>query len=198
MFRAGLLLFSTLLALSGGAAYPTVWIARTFADCNGAVLFAAGHPTVGHYQYRLRARLEHGSVSAVAGLGYRASGRVRYSFNAASTRMELPRWSWPGMTSVQRSALRDFVNALRNHEEGHWEIAQRALRRTSVISVIAPSRTRAARDLVRALAAQLQETNAETGQAEKTYDRVTDHGIRQEDGPAYGFRGGPDVTFSCR
>lgn len=153
---------------------------------------------MGRYQYRLRARLQHGMIAAVRGLGYRASGRVRYSFDPAISVMELPRWTWPGMTAAQRSALLDFVAALRNHEEGHRDIAQRALRRTSEISVFAPSRERAASDLVRALAAQLQEQNAETAQAEKTYDRVTDHGMRQSDGTAYGFRGGPDVTFSCR
>lgn len=173
------------------------WQQQRFADCNGALLRAAEHPTVGWYQYRLRGRLTGATVMRVPHLGYRGVSRITYSLDPASTVMILPRWTWGNMTQAQNRALADFVSALRNHELGHRDIAERALSRSSSVSVISTTPALARRDLLRALAAQLQEEHLETQQAEKTYDRVTGHGTRQSEGPTYGFRGGPDVTFRC-
>ena len=185
------------LIATGPHFYRVRWERQRFPDCNGALLYAAEHPTVGSYQYRLRGRLATATVTRVAGLGFRGAARIAYSLDPASTVMVLPRWSWRNMTQEQYRALADFVTELRNHELGHRDIAERALARSSSVAVIAATQASASRDLVRALAAQLKEQHAEIQQAENTYDRVTAHGTRQSDGPTYGFRGGPDVTFRC-
>lgn len=198
MRRAGLFLLCIVLLAGAPVPYRVKWQPRQFADCNSALFYAADHPTVGLYQYRLRGSLDRASIVRVPSLGYRGVARITYGLDPRYSVMYLPRWTWPNMTQVQRDALRDFLAALRNHEEGHREIAERALARTSSVTVIAATPDGAKRALVRALATQLQEQHLETAQAEKTYDRVTGHGAHQSDAATYGFRSGPNVVFSCR
>ena len=112
--------------------------------------------------------------------------------------MRLPLWSWPNMSDTETQRLAAFVEALRNHEMGHRAIAVRALEgRRSRLTVVRDSRLLAIRALQAALASDVQATYAEISRTEILYDRVTDHGTRQGDGPAYGFRGGENVAFGC-
>ena len=92
-----------------------------------------------------------------------------------------------------------FLSTLRNHEAGHTEIAQRGIGgRESNITVLAKSAPDAKKQMQLALSDQLRALYDEVLETQKTYDRVTDHGISQSEGPQYKFRGGDDVVFSCR
>ncbi|MBV9277233.1 MAG: DUF922 domain-containing protein, partial [Candidatus Eremiobacteraeota bacterium] len=108
-----------------------------------------------------------------------------------------PRWSWPGMTTEQRNAYNAFVASLRDHELGHATIAQSAIRGPVGLTVLARSRTQAEHALHTALQQLLQTTSEELLRKERLYDRVTEHGKKQSEGPLYGFPGGNDVEFSC-
>ncbi|MDP9018719.1 MAG: DUF922 domain-containing Zn-dependent protease, partial [Candidatus Eremiobacteraeota bacterium] len=100
---------------------------------------------------------------------------------------------------MERDDMRDFVNALRNHELGHKEIAERELRgHDSRLSAVGVSPAEVKKMLNAALAAQLRALYDEMQRAEVEYDRVTQHGLRQGDGSLYGFRGGNNVEFVCR
>lgn len=198
MYRTGLFLLAALLvAASARDPYRIEWQPHRFADCNTASLFAVEHPTVGEYRYRLRGTLSRVSVEAVPSLGFRGTALISYTLKAGDSVMLLPRWTWPDMTAAQNGVLRDFLDALRNHELGHREIAERVLQQQSTITVIGRSRREIQLAFQSALARQLHDEYLQIVQTEKTYDRVTGHGVRQGDGAAYGFRGGPNVTFSC-
>lgn len=197
MYRTGLFFALLLLAATVRDPYRVSWQTHRFADCNAAALFALEHPTVGEYRYRLRGTLDRVTVAAAPSLGFRGTARISYSFNPADSVMSLPRWTWPNVTAAQNGAMRDFLDALRNHEMGHREIAERALRQQSTITVIARTRDHIQKAFESALARQLHDEYLQTVQTEKTYDRVTGHGVHQGDGASYGFRGGPNVTFSC-
>lgn len=196
-----LLCLSLAVAFLGAAspAYRTHYEVQRFADCNAASLYAAEHPHVGLFSYRLQAQYLDTTVTPAGALGFRASTRVRYALDGKHSQMSLPKWSWPKMTAAQRADLIDFVSALRNHELGHVEIALRGISgRESTITALAASASQAKARLAAAGASQLRALYAETLQTEKTYDRVTGHGMQQVDGPAYGFRGGENVEFGCR
>ena len=179
--------------------YAVRWQPQRFADCNAAYLYAADHPTVGRYTYRLSAQFVHTTIARAPGLGYRGTAHIRYALVPRDSAMELPLWSWPNVTGEQRKRLRAFVWALTNHELGHKEIAERALRdRGSTLTVVGPSAEAVKTTLQTALSNQLHAMHVQLLQTENLYDRVTDHGVRQSEGPLYGFRGGADVVFSCR
>ncbi|GAC1502863.1 MAG: hypothetical protein NVS1B14_07900 [Vulcanimicrobiaceae bacterium] len=196
--RLSLLLCATLLGVVTGP-YGTRWDRHRFADCNAALLYASSHPVEGHFQYRISARLREARAVRLPSGGYRASGRIAYTFVHGDSAMVLPQWSWPRMTQTERERLAIFLSALRNHELGHWTIATRMLHgRQSTITVLDTSRAQVVRKLQRSMAGELHAVYGELLQAQNLYDRVTDHGVRQTDGPIYGFSDGPDVVFSCR
>ncbi len=193
-----LLLCASLLGVVTGP-YATRWDRHRFADCNAALLYAASHPVEGHFQYRLSARLRDARAVRLPSGAYRASGRIVYTFVRGDSAMVLPQWSWPHITPTERERLTTFLSALRNHELGHWTIATRMLHgQQSTITVLGTTRAQVVRKLQTSMATELHAVYGELLQAQNLYDRVTDHGVRQTDGPTYGFSDGPDVVFSCR
>ena len=196
---AGVALLGLFLVGAGAPQFAVRYESARFRDCSAAAAFAVTHPTVGRYEYQITAHFEHATVTHSPALGYRGTARIYYALRSRSTVMVLPRWSWPNMTSGQRGAFAQFLAALRNHELGHAEIAQRGIAgRESSITVVAASQASAKAQLVAGMARDLHSLYAEVWQTEKNYDRVTEHGMRQPEGPQYGFRGGEEVTFGCR
>ncbi len=172
-----------------------------FRDCNAAAAYVVTHPTVGRYDYQITARFEHATVTHTPALapGYSGNAQIHFALTPRSTVMVLPRWSWPNMTRAQREVLAEFLDALRNHELGHAEIAQRGIAgRESNITVVASSQALAKTQLAAELARELHSLYAEVLQTQRAYDHLTDNGRHQSDGPQYGFRGGEEVTFGCR
>jgi hypothetical protein len=200
MFKRFLRLLLAVAFLDAASpAFTTHYEVQRFADCNAASFYAADHPLVGLFSYRLQAQYAGTSITPSGSLGFRATTRVRYALDPNHSQMSLPKWSWRKMTASQQVDLLDFVSALRNHEIGHVEIAQHGIAgRESTITVLAATPAQAKSRLAAAGSDQLRTLYAEILQAEKTYDRVTSHGMQQRDGPAYGFRGGPNVEFGCR
>ncbi|MBV9973726.1 MAG: DUF922 domain-containing protein, partial [Candidatus Eremiobacteraeota bacterium] len=162
---------------------------RHFSDCKAAAQYAAGHPAIGHYFYRLVAKLSNARVLRFGAHQYQ--GRGTASLRIDASQVELPRWKWPQMSEAQRSAYEVFASNVRRHETGHEAIARHAVeQRTFDLTVLANSREGAKHALRTALQAQLQQASAELLQKEQLYDRVTQHGRTQSDAPLYGFPGG--------
>jgi len=186
-----------LACLSAAAPRETIrYDARHFSDCRAAAQYAAAHPTLGHYFYRLIATSSNAHVLIIG--PHQFQGRGTAVFSIATSQLELPRWTWPQMSEPQRSAYNTFVTALRRHEMGHEAIARGAVQQHAFdLTVLARSREAAQHALRSALEAQLEQASSELLQKEQLYDRVTQHGKTQSDGPLYGFPGGDDVLFSC-
>lgn len=190
--------YALIVALLAVASQPYAvrYDVHRFADCNAAALYAAANPTIGRYEYRLAAHLVSAQITSVAPGSFRGQARIAYGL--ADSQLLLPRWSWPGRTAAHRSAYDDFVAKLTAHEFGHRAIAERAAQnRAGSITVLVRSRQGAERALRAMLTTQLHDLSAELFRKQELYDRVTDHGRRQEDGPLYGFPGGRNVVFSC-
>ena len=185
-----------ILTLAASGPETTRYDVRHFSDCRTASIYAASHPTVGRYLYHVTAKLM-GARTASAGNG-RFQGRGTAVLALGASQLQLPRWTWPQSSAAQRAAYDSFAAALRVHEVGHRTIARAAIQnQVLALTVLARSREAAEHALRSALATQLRATSDELLQKEELYDRVTEHGKRQSDGPLYGFPGGDDVVFSC-
>ena len=102
------------------------------------------------------------------------------------------------MTQTQNARLLEFVHAVRNHEIGHALIAEHGVAgRRSEIMVLSNSQRGAKERLEGVLTSQLRALYDEVLETQKTYDRVTAHGMHQVEGPRFGFRGGEDIVFRC-
>jgi predicted secreted Zn-dependent protease len=87
----------------------------------------------------------------------------------------------------------------RDHVSGHIQIARtyaHAARFT--VRVVGKTRAEALQNLNRAIATNTRDAQNELRREEALYDRVTDSGYRQEQGPIYGFPGGTDATNICK
>jgi predicted secreted Zn-dependent protease len=88
--------------------------------------------------------------------------------------------------------------ALRAHALGHVEIAKRYARRAgSTVRAFGSSRTAALSNLHRAIDATEADAARELEREEALYDRVTDFGRQQDQGPVYGFPGGENAAVGC-
>ncbi|MBV8808334.1 MAG: DUF922 domain-containing protein [Acidobacteriaceae bacterium] len=187
----------TLLMLSLDASFGgQLQSVRRFTSCQDAATYSAVHPALAQYSYRLSTRLWDAHIVRTGRAQF--EGHAKAIIYLAHSRLLLPNWTWPGMSMGQRSAYSAFILALRHHELGHAEIAQKAVSAGAVeLTVVASSRAQAERALRVALATQAQTASEQLLRQERLYDRVTDHGKRQAEGPLYGFPGGDDVEFSC-
>ena len=88
--------------------------------------------------------------------------------------------------------------ALVRHAAGHRVLATRYARETAgTISGMGASPTLARRALARAAARFIAESKRELDREERSYERVTDDGLAQQRGAAFGYPGGPDATTIC-
>lgn len=193
-------MFLALFLLAATAADYTVrFESRHFASCNDAATFALFHPYVARYEYQLSGTLVNGTIKRLPSGGYRGTGSVRYFFEPSKSVLVLPRWTWPHRSAAETADYDRFIDALRGHELGHRAIAQEAIRsRGGEISIVVPTLAQAKRAMHDALHGQLRDVSAEIANRQAVYDRVTDHGTHQSDGPQYGFVGGANAVFACR
>jgi hypothetical protein len=82
------------------------------------------------------------------------------------------------------------------HIAGYFGIA-RSLAQTSSVRAIGSSQAQARARLAKAVAALVRDANTEYARQSRIYDTVTEHGRAQNQGPAYGFPGGPNASVYC-
>lgn len=85
-----------------------------------------------------------------------------------------------------------------DHVRGHIQIAQNYARAAhSTIRGFGRTRQDALRNLRAAIDRSTADAQNELAREEALYDRVTDRGLRQDQGPLYGFPGGNNMTVGC-
>jgi predicted secreted Zn-dependent protease len=126
--------------------------------------------------------------------------RQRQRTQADEFEYTLPQWSWPNMTSVEKTALQDYMDALLVHEQGHIEVAERFAKdfsQSKTISTNGATPARAEADLKKQALDELNKRRQELEQDEKNYDEKTEHGGQQSKGPEWGYPSGKDVVLEC-
>lgn len=105
---------------------------------------------------------------------------------------------WFAVVDRVRAHVPAHSVALARHAAGHRIIATRYARETAGrISGMGASPALARRALARGTARFIGESKRELEREERSYDRVTDDGLAQQRGAAFGFPGGPNATTVC-
>jgi len=82
---------------------------------------------------------------------------------------------------------------------GHVQIAKNYARAAhSTVHGFGRTRAEALRNLRAAIARSATDAENELTREEALYDRVTDRGLRQDQGPLYGFPGGNAMSVGCQ
>ncbi|MBV9271626.1 MAG: hypothetical protein JO165_11045, partial [Candidatus Eremiobacteraeota bacterium] len=85
-----------------------------------------------------------------------------------------------------------------DHVRGHVQIAQNYARAAhSTIHGFGRTRQDALRNLRAGIVRSTADAQNELMREQALYDRVTDRGLRQDQGPLYGFPGGNNMTVGC-
>ncbi|MDQ2873006.1 MAG: hypothetical protein M3R35_07765 [Candidatus Eremiobacteraeota bacterium] len=134
----------------------------------------ASSPCVGRMQYRAIAHMSAVRV-AHTNRGYSASARIAFRLNASK-----PAATWNVHTRGARTIAQRIVLGAGGTASGFGRTPQAA--RTALQS-----------DVV----SLTHDIDATLARQEETYDRVTENGRQQDQGPLYGFPGGADVTTFC-
>lgn len=101
--------------------------------------------------------------------------------------------TWPRMTAADRSRVRAALAALRHHEIGHVRVAAAEVARLNAgAPTVTPDAEAYRRTEMRRQATGL----AAAAAAQRAYDRLTDHGRRQD--RAAGAARGPATELRCR
>lgn len=86
----------------------------------------------------------------------------------------------------------------RDHAEGHVQIARTYVRAAKfTLRVVGGTRAQALQNLQRAVRSSTNDAENELLREQALYDRVTDYGHQQENGPLYGFPGGTNTANPC-
>lgn len=127
--------------------------------------------------------------------GVDAQGRYfgRTVFAIRHVTLRLPRnLSWPNMTEADRERVRAALAALRHHEVGHVRVAAEVVARLNA----APQTLTANAEVYRRSEMRRQDAGLEAiAAAQRAYDRITEHGLRQENAP--GASRGPAAQLRC-
>jgi hypothetical protein len=133
-----------------------------------------------HPVYHAVAHVRH-STMAKEDRGYRVSADLTFT-----------------LVAVQPPQLPADNAPLRAHAAGHRLIAQRIVAGARGSAMGFGATPAAARASLRGdIKGLTRETNQAIDDQELSYDRVTDKGFAQDQGPVYGFPGGVDVTTPC-
>ncbi|MHB8231173.1 MAG: hypothetical protein ACYDG0_10415 [Vulcanimicrobiaceae bacterium] len=134
-----------------------------------------------HPAYALRALVVRLPVTPAGRGRYEAAARVSFV-----------------VETTQRAHVPAGNAAMRDHARGHETIALRYARDSAgTVTAIRATPAAAARALAVAIAQFSQQTGSELQREETLYDAVTSDGATQDEGPRYGFPGGPDATEPC-
>jgi hypothetical protein len=96
---------------------------------------------------------------------------------------------------VRKAQLPDDAG-LRAHVRGYFTIVQR-LAQSSQAQAVGTSPAQARARLEKTIAALTHDVNVEYKRQLRVYDSVTENGRSQDQGPAYGFPGGPNANVYC-
>lgn len=112
------------------------------------------------------------------GSSYQAGARVSFS-----------------VRTMRKAELPDDAG-LRAHVRGYFTIVGR-LAQASQVQSVAASQAQARARLSKAIAALAHDVNVEYKRQVRVYDSITENGRSQDQGPAYGFPGGPNANVYC-
>ena len=96
---------------------------------------------------------------------------------------------------IKKARLPDDAG-LRAHVRGYFTIVQR-LAQASQAQAVGASAAQARARLSKTVAALAHDVNLEYKRQLRVYDSVTENGRSQDQGPAYGFPGGPNANVYC-
>jgi gas vesicle protein len=105
------------------------------------------------------------------------------------------------MSQADKKALGQFTDATRVHEEGHFTVAEKvASEYSTTVSATGASASEAIRNLQEELnkhqEAARKKLDEQAGD-DGTYDKATDRGRKQSNGPSKGFPGEPNINLNC-
>jgi hypothetical protein len=119
------------------------------------------------------------SVEQNADGSYTASGDVNVEIYGPGSEIEVTEWSYPG--SRGDTKLADANATLREHEEGHWGLAQKAADENSgKVTGTGATPQEAKDDLQKKADEKLAAAEAARKKAWEEYDKQTDHGKKQK------------------
>jgi hypothetical protein len=130
---------------------------------------------------------------------------VEWKLDEANTVIMLPSFRWPNMTPAEQQAVRDFLDALQYHENGHIIVAETVVKDFNspfagdLVSEPSPTPQDAIKDLrdkLKKLGSGAQAEQDRLAADDGEYDMVTDHGRQQREAPPK-FPGGPNVVLRC-
>lgn len=179
------ILGAAVILAANNTPYVVQYEERTFKSCQDAA-----------YYYQNLPAGEAASFSH--NLGYHATiigtvhpKRIMVRLDVRDAIIRLPDWKWPGSG---RSAFERFQSELRQHEIGHYAIAERFVSRLRFISI---GRSQPAASAMRAVRSFVVKINKKLKAQQQAYDTATDHGVLQHNAVFFNLRPTPDVSFSC-
>jgi len=126
---------------------------------------------------------------------------VTYTVDSQKTTITVTRISWSNMSAADTKAANDLYENTSVHEQGHVTVGRRvAEEHSGKVTGKGDSPAAADRDLRNSLKKLNQETQDDLDKQAGNngeYDKATDHGRHQSQGPQKGFPGGKDVRLDC-
>ena len=176
---------------------------QTFKNCREAEEFidrarADESLSVAEADVHLKATLGQDKVSKLADGSFKAEVPVKWTLDKEETKLILPDWCWPNMTDAEKAEIKQFVDALKVHEDGHVKVATDFGKKVSnTQSAKGATEADAISNLQKQLDIYLDESSTELDKRTKRYDEVTDHGAKQSLGPQFGLPGGKNAVLTC-
>lgn len=127
---------------------------------------------------------------------FKATQKTDFIYAPTLSKTEMPTVTWPNMTDAEKQALKEVMDALLVHEQGHISIVKRELEKLS-------GKTSAEGSTIKEALKKLKEEISNDKIREKVtevnrkYDIATDHGRKQSQGSKHGYPGGNDAVFKC-
>jgi hypothetical protein len=120
------------------------------------------------------------------------SAHLKPTIDMASSVTRVILVSWPNMTAGEKEAVRAYTDAIQAHEDGHFSVAEHALRNAAeTIRADGESWGEAEREFNSLLEAYKIRVTGKLDKARDEYDVVTRHGANQS------AIGGKDAVLRC-
>lgn len=127
-----------------------------------------------------------------------AQQKLTWTLDLKSSSITLPQWDWPNMTTVEKEALDKFVADCKTHEEGHFKVQDEIAQKHSGVQEGTGSTEReAVNNLKEEIRKSVEYEQNDIEERDAEYDRITEHGSKQSQGPDHGFPGGNDIRLDC-
>lgn len=174
---------------------------RKFENCQKAADYVRNATRVGFSEPRFKGSTSKITMTVLPDGSVKAATQVRFSLDPNKSTITLPTYSWKNMSQADLDAVRKFTDAVRIHEEGHFTVAERVVKKYSTTVSATGTESEVIGKLQEAVNKKQEEAQKELDDEagdDGAYDKVTDHGRTQENGPSKGYPGGPNVTLDCR